>query len=79
MTDAWDDTLGLALDLIRALRAEGLGDRASDLLAALTSGCNAPELALALREEALALGEGLPESAELQRRRLLLALRDVIV
>ena len=78
MGDTWDEMLGQALDLIRALRAEGLGDRAADLLAAMTSGCTAPELAIALREEALALGEGLPEPVEAHRRRLLLALREVI-
>jgi len=78
MTTTWDDALGLALDLVRALRAEGDGAGASALLAALTAGCSAPELALALREAALDLPEPLAEPVRERRDALLAGLRDVI-
>ncbi len=78
MTTTWDDALGLALDLVRALRAEGNGAGASALLAALTAGCSAPELALALREAALDLEEPLPEPVRQRQAALLSGLQDVL-
>ncbi|GLH69507.1 hypothetical protein GETHPA_10400 [Geothrix rubra] len=78
MTTSWDDTLGLALDLVRTLRAAGDGAGASALLAALTAGCSAPELALALREAALELPEPLAAPVRERRDALLSGLRDVL-
>ena len=78
MTTTWDDVLGQALDLIRELRGAGEGVRAADLLGALTSGCSAPELALALRDEVLALEEPLLATVRVRRDALLAGLGDFL-
>ena len=78
MTTAWDDVLGLALDLVRTLQAEGCGDQAVALLTALTAGCSAPELAVALRQELVALPEPLSTPVREQRNRLLAGLQAVL-
>lgn len=78
MTATWDDALGQALDLVRALREAGDGAGAASLLTALTAGCSAPELALALREAALDLPEPLAEAVRARREALLAGLRDVL-
>ncbi len=78
MTATWDDALGQALYLVRALREAGDGPGAVSLLTALTAGCSAPELALALREAALELPEPRADTVRERRDTLLAGLGDVL-
>jgi hypothetical protein len=78
MKTTWDEVMGQALALIRELRAADNEDQASDLLVALTSGCSAPELALALQDEVLAMEEPLSAAVRDRRDTLLAGLGDVL-
>jgi hypothetical protein len=71
MAPTLDDLLGATMALVRGLRAEGRGEEAHGLLAALTGGCSSPELVQCLRAELLGLPEELAVELRDQVRSLL--------
>lgn len=73
-----DDILGQVLDLLPSLRAAGRDPEATDLLKALTEGCNAREILMSLQVALAGLPEGLGPELEARISKLLKDLSDLI-